>query len=1224
MNFITAAILLALLPSTASFADDPAGHSLIRIHVTDAAELRRIWDAGLDFEGSSGKPGGWMEFVVTPADLRELASRGIPLVVTEPDLAAASTRELSPVPMDALGFGIGSMGGYYTLEEIGEQLDSMKLLYPGLITEKQEIGYSIEGRPIWGVKISDNPDIDESTEPAVLYTALTHAREPAGMMTVVYYMWWLLEQYATDPSAAYLVNARQSWFIPVINVDGYAYNESTNPSGGGMWRKNRRNNGNGTWGTDLNRNFGPDYMWDAPNGGSSTNTASDTYRGTNPFSEPESQTIDSFMRLHSIRACLNYHTYSRLLIYPFGYLEAESPDSLIYRELAFDMTRVNRYASGTDQQTVNYSTRGNTDDYMYGDTTKFRTYAMTPEVGTSFWPPSGQILPLALENLHANIHYSYIAGPTPVLSGHSITGQTADDGFLPGEPFSFDAAIRNKGLDTARALTVTFSTDSGVLEFASTSLLIDRIAPRSDTALGVAGTVGVSATPGSAVRLFVTIVDTGGYGRTDTVTIFIGSPSVLFADDAESWTGIWTTDGAWDISPIAHGGDYSYHDSPSGASPIWSTTAIQNATPVDLGGYSAARLDYWTKWAIEPCYDIGTVRISTNGGGSWIVLRPTLSNPASGSGVQSPGLFGYDAYTPGLDWVRQEIDISAFAGSPVLLRFELATDGADSRDGWYLDDIRITAFREMIPGAAIDITTATLSGGVVSFGEWPGATDGIDSSAGEAELAPPPPPGTFDSRWDIAGTNGSLTDIRDTIGFSSDTNVFTLRLAAVAPDYPVVIRWNRQQMPAGSWKMRDTIPGDGPLDADMWLTGEVIIADTSVKTVSIIHSMNADIPIGIGDNWGLVSLPVTPADGAIGALFPDALSDAYSFGGAYVQENFLSPGTGYWIRNEGAGVVAHSGVPFTRNVVANGGGSWILLGSVYCPILRAATCPSCTTSPVIYGYRNGYYIPDTLLPGEAYWYRGTNTLELDCGSAAAVRALSGVTGQVLPPNELVFTNAAGARASLRFGRSAGSGITTGGTALPPVPPGGSFDARFDTENLVEYFTEGADAARTGTGIGIRVTNGRGPTGIRFHGDRSAVERYTLVVTESSGRVSSHPLRNDFSIEAASGSAFRLLTDGIDGTPGTFRVYGNYPNPFNPRTSIRYDLSAPAIVSLRVRNIAGQEIGLSAPDAAMPAGSHVLEVDAGNLASGVYFYTLAAVSEDPRTSGRFTGKFIVVK
>lgn len=95
-------------------------------------------------------------------------------------------------------------------------------------------------------------------------------------------------------------------------------------------------------------------------------------------------------------------------------------------------------------------------------------------------------------------------------------------------------------------------------------------------------------------------------------------------------------------------------------------------------------------------------------------------------------------------------------------------------------------------------------------------------------------------------------------------------------------------------------------------------------------------------------------------------------------------------------------------------------------------------------------------------------------------------------------------------------------------------------------------------------------------------------------------------------------------PGAFKVYGNYPNPFNPKTSIRYDLGAPARVSLRIRNIAGQEIEVPVADAAMPAGSHILEYDAVNLASGVYFYTLTAVTEEPHLSGRFTGKFIVVK
>ena len=249
MKFFLPAIVFVLSLANVSFADDPAGHSLIRIHVNDTSDLRNIWSAGLDFEGSAGKPGGWMEFVASSTDLRELTARGIAWVVAEPDLEAAAARGLSPVPMNALGFGTGSMGGYYTLAEVGEQLDSMKLLYPSLITAKQEIGYSGEGRPIWAAKISDNPDSDEPGEPGALYTALTHAREPAGMMTVVYYMWWLLEQYASDPSAAYLVNNRQAWFIPVINVDGYAYNESTNPSGGGFWRKNRRNNGDGTWGS---------------------------------------------------------------------------------------------------------------------------------------------------------------------------------------------------------------------------------------------------------------------------------------------------------------------------------------------------------------------------------------------------------------------------------------------------------------------------------------------------------------------------------------------------------------------------------------------------------------------------------------------------------------------------------------------------------------------------------------------------------------------------------------------------------------------------------------------------------------------------------------------------------------------------------------------------------------------------------------------------------------
>ena len=513
------------------------------------------------------------------------------------------------------------------------------------------------------------------------------------------------------------------------------------------------------------------------------------------------------MRLHTIRTCLNYHTYSRLLIYPYGYLEAESEDSLIYREFAFDMTRTNRYATGTDQQTVNYSTRGNSDDYMYGDATKFRTFAMTPEVGTSFWPPSNQILPLAQENLPANIHYSYVAGAMPVLAGAALSGPGADSGFLPGASFSFQAAIRNKGLDTADGLTVSFSTDSGTLQFASGSIPVSGIAPMGDTLLGVAGTVDASSTPGSEGPSLRPHRRRRGYDRTDTVTIFIGSPSVLFSDDAESGTASWIAGGSWGVSAVAHDGALSFHDSPSGPSPVGSNAGIQTGAPINLAGYSAAKLEFWTKWAIEPAYDFGMVRISTNGGAAWSTLRPALSNTGSGSGVQLPGLYGFDAYTPRLDWVRQEIDISEFAGSAALLRFELDTDGADSRDGWYIDDIRITGYRETIPGSALASPRRRSPGAI--FTSASGRARPADRLVARRDGTRSSAPARHVRRQvDIAGP-GALIDVRDTLGSPTDTNIFTLRFRSGASDYPLVIRWDRDNLAPGAWTIMDTLPARG-------------------------------------------------------------------------------------------------------------------------------------------------------------------------------------------------------------------------------------------------------------------------------------------------------------------------------------------------------------------------------------------------------------------------------
>ncbi|MEK9136951.1 MAG: M14 family zinc carboxypeptidase, partial [Bacteroidota bacterium] len=520
------------------------------------------------------------------------------------------------------------------------------------------------GRAVWAVKISDNPSINEPGEPEVLYTSLTHAREPEGMMSVMYYMWWLLENYGTNQTATYLINNRQIWFIPVLNPDGYVYNQTTNPNGGGMWRKNRRFNGPPTnsYGVDPNRNYGPLYMWDsqwAPNG-SSTSPTSETYRGPSVWSEPENQTIDNFMRAHVIKACFNYHTYGNYLIYPYGYFARENPDSLVYRDMAYSLTADNRYTNGTDIQTVSYSTRGVSDDYMYGDTTKPKTWAMTPEVGTTgFWPTVPEIFPLAIGTLSMNIYLSYISGQYATLKRYDIQ-DAGGNGFIDrGESFNLLATVKNKGASDASNLTYTISSSSPSVQFSTSSAQIPSLLSQAEAQVTFAGSVAWNATTGVPVQFFLTATDLQGFQKIDTLKLHIGTPTIAFADSATAGTFNWSTGTGWGTTSNAHTPPLAFTDSPTGNYAASANNSLTMNSQLNLSGFSYAQLRFWTKWAIEPTWDFATVEVSTNNGTSWTTLRTPLSHKGSArSGGQQPAnSWGYDSYTPfGQQFIEQAVE----------------------------------------------------------------------------------------------------------------------------------------------------------------------------------------------------------------------------------------------------------------------------------------------------------------------------------------------------------------------------------------------------------------------------------------------------------------------------------------------------------------------------------------------------------------------------------------
>jgi hypothetical protein len=422
---------------TSGLAQEPEQYTLLKFHIDTKEQIKELSDLGISLDSGPMRDNS-LEVIVNHKELDELRKTSLKYEVRIDDWAKYYQENIkkSPAELQALqskmneqytveGFELGSMGGYYTYDQIVSELDSMHHLYPDLVSEKSSLGLSIEGRDIWHIKISDHPDQDEN-ETQILYTALHHAREPQGMATVIYFMYYLLENYGKDPQINYIIENRELHFIPIVNPDGYFYNQITSPGGGGMWRKNRRLNVDESYGVDLNRNYG--YKWGYDDIGSSPDPTNWGFRGTEPFSEPETRAVRDFCENNTIRLCLNYHTYGNILIHPWNYADLVTPDSILYRELASSMTEINNYRYGTGGGTLGYIFNGCTTDWMYGEqSTKNKIIAMTPEVGPSFWPDASQVYPLAQENLQANILLAFGDGViTDIYSPHisSLTAGT--------------------------------------------------------------------------------------------------------------------------------------------------------------------------------------------------------------------------------------------------------------------------------------------------------------------------------------------------------------------------------------------------------------------------------------------------------------------------------------------------------------------------------------------------------------------------------------------------------------------------------------------------------------------------------------------------------------------------------------------------------------------------------------------------------------------------------
>ncbi|GAB3121676.1 M14 family metallopeptidase [Streptomyces calidiresistens] len=305
------------------------------------------------------------------------------------------------LPQDASGgdFSVTSTPSQYTsYAQMTATVNSLVSRYPNLM-HRQVIGRSHQGRDIIAVRMSNNARVDQN-RPEVLFSHNMHAREHLTTEMALYLMNEFATGYGQDSRITTMMNTREIWIIPSLNPDGKVWDQDSGSFRN--WRKNRQpNSGSTAIGTDINRNFA--YRWGCC-GGSSTNPASDTYRGPSAESAPETRVLTNFVRSRviggrqQITAHIDFHTYSELILWPFGYTYNDTAPGLnqdqlnVFATVGRQMAASNGYRP--QQSSDLYITDGSISDWMWGDqgiwSYTFEMYPRTASQG-GFYPPGSVI-----------------------------------------------------------------------------------------------------------------------------------------------------------------------------------------------------------------------------------------------------------------------------------------------------------------------------------------------------------------------------------------------------------------------------------------------------------------------------------------------------------------------------------------------------------------------------------------------------------------------------------------------------------------------------------------------------------------------------------------------------------------------------------------------------------------------------------------------------------------
>lgn len=306
---------------------------------------------------------------------------------------------------------------YHNYQELTDLVKDLAAKNSDLI-KLSSIAVTTEKRDMWALEITNDP-VNANQKPGIIFMGGHHAREHLSVEMPLMWAQYLVNEFRNgNPRITTLLNSRVIYIIPTVNPDGMEYDISGAKYQ--MWRKNRSRNSDGTYGVDLNRNYG--YQWGT--GGSSNNTNNETYMGPKPFSEIETVAIKNYIDTHSnITILLSYHSFSKLILYPWGHkydgIEIVK-DQAVHKKMAEKMATWNGYAP--QQSSELYIASGDTTDWSYGEHKIISfTFELDPSSsgfgGGGFYPGASQIQPSFDKNLEPMLYLTeYADNPYRVLN----------------------------------------------------------------------------------------------------------------------------------------------------------------------------------------------------------------------------------------------------------------------------------------------------------------------------------------------------------------------------------------------------------------------------------------------------------------------------------------------------------------------------------------------------------------------------------------------------------------------------------------------------------------------------------------------------------------------------------------------------------------------------------------------------------------------------------------